>query len=92
MTIAGRDCRISAAQTSSPSHVPCVLVWTKFSHWLLVNIKSDVVHLVSEEPPRSFSESASMLSSAFRNTSCSSSTKHSNNPLGTLQQLLSAFL
>ena len=36
---------------------------------------------VSEEPPRLFSESASPLSSAFCNTSCSSSTQHSNNPL-----------
>jgi hypothetical protein len=32
---------------------------------LLVNVKSDVVHIVHEEPPRSFSESASTLSSAY---------------------------
>jgi hypothetical protein len=44
-----------------------------------VNIQSDVVHVVSEEPPRLFSESASPLSSASCNTSCSSLTQHSNN-------------
>src|ERR1700733_9512477 len=32
---------------------------------LLVYIQSDVIHIVSEEPPRLFSESASSLSSAF---------------------------
>jgi hypothetical protein len=31
---------------------------------LHVNIQSDVIHIVSEEPPRYFSESASPLSSA----------------------------
>src|ERR1700735_1765911 len=31
---------------------------------LLVYVQSDVVHIVSEEPPRLFSESASPLSSA----------------------------
>jgi hypothetical protein len=31
----------------------------------LVNVKSDVVHIVSEEPPWLFSESASPLSSAY---------------------------
>src|SRR3982074_2617749 len=40
----------------------------------LVNIQSDVIHIVSEEPPGSFSESASPLSSAFCNTSYSSLT------------------
>src|SRR6185312_945385 len=46
---------------------------------LLVYVQSDVVHVLSEEPPRLFSESASPLSSASCNTSCSSSTQHSNN-------------
>src|SRR5579862_4447348 len=46
---------------------------------LLVYVQPDVVHVVSEEPPRLFSESASPLSSASCNTSCSSSTQHSNN-------------
>jgi len=41
---------------------------------LLVHIQSDVIHIVSEEPPRLFSGSASTLSPAFCNTSRSSST------------------
>ena len=41
---------------------------------LLVKIQSDVIHIVSEQPRRLFSESASRRSSAFRNTSYSSST------------------
>src|ERR1700728_2126862 len=49
---------------------------------LLVHVQSDVVHVVSEEPPRLFSESACPLRSAFCNTSCSSSTSHSNNAPG----------
>jgi hypothetical protein len=47
---------------------------------LLVNIQSDGIHMISwntydlDEPPWLFSESASPLSSAFCNTSCSSLT------------------
>ena len=39
---------------------------------LLAHIQSDVIEIVSEEPPGWFSESASQLSSAFRNASRSS--------------------
>ena len=39
---------------------------------LLVDIQSDVIPIVFEEPPRLFSESACPLSSASCNTSCSS--------------------
>jgi hypothetical protein len=47
----------------------------------LVNVQSVVVHVVSEEPPRLFSESATAEFSLC-NTSCSSSTQHSNNTEG----------
>jgi hypothetical protein len=43
-------------------------------HYTNHHIQSDVIHMVSKEPPWLFSESASLLSSAFCNTSCSSLT------------------
>jgi hypothetical protein len=55
---------------------------------LLVNIQSDVIHIVSEEPPRLFSESACPLSSASCNTSCSSLTQHSNNTTAELERFV----
>src|ERR1700740_3482474 len=91
MTIAGRDCRslqhsydhltVFLPSSSGPSPVAGLLVY----------VQSDVVHVVSEEPPRLFSESAWPLSSAPCNTSCSSSTQHSNNPAATRSMRALAF-
>src|ERR1700756_3093785 len=47
-------------------------------------------YIVSEEPPRSFSESACPLSSASCNTSRSSMTSHSNNALPTVFSVATA--
>ena len=59
------------ADRSFPVHLTARILYTVADR-LLVNIKADVIHIVSEEPPRLFSESAGAEFSLC-NTSCSSS-------------------